>query len=457
MNRKWIVTATVMLALTALACNLPAGLSGETPAPATAAPPTSKPQPTSPPPTVVPTEVPREAPTHPSRPTPAAPASAGILFQDDFSDPDSGWEVGDYDTGSVGYKSGAYFVTSASDGSTMWGVANRSFDDLFIEVDTTQISSPANNNNDYGVVCREQGDGAGYYMLISGDGYYAILVKAAGRDFEPLVDWTKSDIIRQENATNHIRAVCDGSTLALFVNGQRLATAEDDAFSRGDVALTATSYEDEPTETHFDNLVIREPGVLPPPPSPATPSADVLFQDDFSDPESGWEVGDYEGGSVSYESGIYFARSESSGDVMWGVAGQHFTDIVMDVDATQVLGPSNDNNSYGVKCREQPNGGGYGLVISSDGYYSIQIVVAEGDWDPLVDWTTSDVIRQGNGTNHIRAVCDGSHLALYVNGQLLAETTDTTYSEGDIGLVACTLEEDEPTEVHFDDLVVRRP
>ncbi|MEE9617491.1 MAG: hypothetical protein V3T90_10880 [Anaerolineae bacterium] len=259
MNRKWIVTATVTLVLAALACNLPAGLSGETPAPATAAPPTSKPQPTSPPPTVVPTEVPREAPTHPSRPTPAAPAPAGILFQDDFSDPDSGWEVGDYDTGSVGYKSGAYFVTSAGDGNTMWGVANRSFDDLFIEVDTTQISSPASNNNDYGVVCREQGDGAGYYMLISGDGYYAILVKAAGRDFEPLVDWTRSDIIRQGNATNHIRAVCDGSTLALFVNGQRLATAEDDTFSGGDIALTATSYEDEPTEIHFDNLVVRRP------------------------------------------------------------------------------------------------------------------------------------------------------------------------------------------------------
>ncbi len=61
------------------------------------------------------------------------------------------------------------------------------------------------------------------------------------------------------NATNHVRAVCDGSTLALFVNGQRLATAEDDAFSRGDIALTATAYEDEPTEIHFDNLVVRRP------------------------------------------------------------------------------------------------------------------------------------------------------------------------------------------------------
>jgi hypothetical protein len=168
--------------------------------------------------------------------------------------------VGDYDGGGVGYESGAYFVTSLGDGATMWGVANVSFNDVIIEVDVTQVSAPANNNNDYGVACREQGDGTGhgYYLLISGDGYYGI-AKAEDEEFEWLVDWAASDVIRQGNATNHIRAVCDGSTLALFVNGQRLATTEDDTFTGGDIALTATSYEAEPTEIHFDNLVVNKP------------------------------------------------------------------------------------------------------------------------------------------------------------------------------------------------------
>jgi len=259
MDRKWIMTVAATLVLAALACNLPVGPSGETPMPATAMPPAFTSQPTAPLPTVAPTEMPTEMPAQPSRPTPAAPLPTGVLSQDDFSDPDSGWEIGDYDTGSVGYKDGAYFVISASDGDTMWGVANQSFDDVIIEVDATQVSAPANNNNDYGVVCREQGDGSGYYLLISGDGYYAIAKKAEGEDFEWLVDWTKSDVIRQGEATNHIRVVCDDSTLVLFVNGRRLATAEDDAFSRGDIALTTTTYEDEPTEVHFDNLVVRQP------------------------------------------------------------------------------------------------------------------------------------------------------------------------------------------------------
>lgn len=190
--------------------------------------------------------------------TPPPPPPEKPLFQDDFSDPGSGWEVGDYEIGSVGYESSAYFVTSPGDGDTMWGVANVSFSDVIIEVDATQVSAPASNNNDYGVVCREQGDGSGYYMLISGDGGYAIL-KGEENDFETLVEWTESDVIRQGNATNHIRAICDGSTLVLFVNGQRLATAEDDTFTGGDIALTATSYEAEPTEIHFDNLVVNKP------------------------------------------------------------------------------------------------------------------------------------------------------------------------------------------------------
>ena len=74
-----------------------------------------------------------------------------------------------------------------------------------------------------------------------------------------LVDFSESDAIRQGNAANQIQATCDGSTLELSINGQRLATADDSTFTSGDIALTATSYEDTPTEIRFDNLVVRQP------------------------------------------------------------------------------------------------------------------------------------------------------------------------------------------------------
>jgi hypothetical protein len=193
---------------------------------------------------------------------PPSPTPANIYLQDDFSSADSGWEIGDYDFGSVGYKEGVYFVTATIIEVPMWGVANRSFDNVVIEVDATQVSAGPANNNVYGVVCREQGDsfGNGYYLRISGDGFYQI-VKAEGEggQFQALVDGMDTDAIHQGNATNHIMAVCNGSSLELFVNGKRLAGVEDNTYSSGDVALTATSYENTMTEVHFDNVIVREP------------------------------------------------------------------------------------------------------------------------------------------------------------------------------------------------------
>jgi hypothetical protein len=47
-------------------------------------------------------------------------------------------------------------------------------------------------------------------------------------------------------------------------------------------------------------------------------------------------------------------------------------------------------------------------------------------------------------------------LALYCNGELLAETTDSTFAQGDIALVASSFEA-EATEIHFDNLKVYEP
>jgi hypothetical protein len=180
------------------------------------------------------------------------------LFEDDFSDTSTGWEVGDYDTGTVGYKGGTYSVVAFGDGDTMWGLANRSFDDTDVEVRAEQVSAPSNDNNDYGVMCRVQTNSDGYFLLISGDGFYTIL-KRSNEAFTPLIDWTQSSLIRLGNTSNDIRAVCDGSTLSLYVNGQLLGSTSDSEFSQGDLALTATSYETESTEVLFDNIVVTRP------------------------------------------------------------------------------------------------------------------------------------------------------------------------------------------------------
>jgi len=182
----------------------------------------------------------------------------GVLLQDDFSDPNSGWEIGEFDGGSIGYKDGVYFVISSQKSTAMWGAAQQVFKDVVIEVDATPVRSPSNQNNDFGVMCRLQFNGDGYSMNISADGYYSIQI-AQNDQFTDLVEWMESSAIRTGNVTNRIRTVCDGNKLVLFVNGTLLAEVTDNTFSEGDVALSATTYENDLTEVHFDNVVVRTP------------------------------------------------------------------------------------------------------------------------------------------------------------------------------------------------------
>ena len=190
---------------------------------------------------------------------PSNESSGETLFSDSFADEASGWEIGDYPGGRVGYWNGTYYVTSLGDGSTMWGVANRGFDDVAIKVRSQQVSAPSNDNNDYGVMCRASQDGEGYFFLISGDGYFAILSGDASEEFDHLIDWTSSNVINQGNSANEIQATCDGDNLSLRVNGELLGSVKDSRYKSGDIALTATSYESTSTEIHFDDLEVVRP------------------------------------------------------------------------------------------------------------------------------------------------------------------------------------------------------
>ena len=179
-----------------------------------------------------------------------------VLFEDDFSDPSSGWPEEESDIRRAGYRDGYYFITVLE--GTAWSWPGITHADVVVEVEATQAYAGPGNDNSYGVRCRLQTGGDGYFMRISGDGYYSI-VKRVDDEYEYLVDWTASDAIRQGNSTNLIRAVCDGPSLVLEVNGQVLGEATDSTFTEGDVGFAVATYEDAPTEVHFDNLVVSRP------------------------------------------------------------------------------------------------------------------------------------------------------------------------------------------------------
>jgi hypothetical protein len=183
--------------------------------------------------------------------------------------------------------------------------------------------------------------------------------------------------------------------------------------------------------------------------------SNVLFQDDFSDPSSGWDRITEATGQSDYVDGKYRIFVDDTNTDVWSNPGLDFTDVRVEVDATKVAGP--DDNDFGVTCRTESADNFYFFIISSDGYYGIGKV--KGDQQDLIQMDALqpvDAIKQGGTTNHIRADCIGDALTLYVNGQKINEVHDAEFTSGDVGLMAGSF--DTPgTDIHFDNFQVLKP
>src|SRR4030042_2615043 len=184
-------------------------------------------------------------------------------------------------------------------------------------------------------------------------------------------------------------------------------------------------------------------------------AGNVLFQDDFSQANSGWSQAQLTQGSTGYSEGGYKIYVNEPHTEIWGYPGLHFKDTRIEGEAAKASGLN--DNIFGVICRYQEGKGFYAFLISSDGYYGIARY-QDGRFDMLgaQAMPPTEKIRQGNASNHLRADCAGTRLALYVNGEMLIEQEDKALSSGDIGLIAGAL--DTPgAEIWFDNFTALVP
>lgn len=181
-----------------------------------------------------------------------------ILFQDDFSDPRSGWDRISDPNGITDYADGVYRIFVNTINTDIWSNPNLDFGDVRVEVDATKVGG--SDNNDFGVICRYQDPENYYFFIVSSDGYYGIGRFFQGKQELIGVDaMPPSEVIKKGNATNHLRADCIGSKLSLYVNNQFLTQVEDTAFTSGDVGLLAGSLDSPGVDIHFDNFKALKP------------------------------------------------------------------------------------------------------------------------------------------------------------------------------------------------------
>ena len=439
-----------------LACSLSSS------APAAAPTPTRVP--------LLPTTASTAKPTRPpvgaqALPTPASdeplatlePSSATLdgLF-DDFSDPGSGWDINSGKEGSVGYENGEYVIQVDEVDYSLWANPGVTFDDVLVDV-TTQLadgSAPA----DIGAICRYEDASNFMYGTITSDGFYGIVQMKDG-DFTILTGDGKlqaNDTIRQGDKSNQMQFLCAGNNFALFVNDQFIDAIQADAPASGDVGLIAGTSDQGGARVRFDDFS----AVLPPPGTeigPLSPGDQVVSADDFSEPDSGWDVRETDNGASGYRNGRYFIRVNTPTYQLWSTPGESF-DGVVNVEVVAGLSSGPEENEMGVVCHYQDKGNFIYASIGTDGYYAI--VQIKDDESTILTgagkFVQSDAIPINGESYHIRLACEADTYTLFVNGEWIDAATSTAFTGGEAGLLAGTFDQGE-VEVVFDDFVVSTP
>ncbi|MEA4909477.1 MAG: hypothetical protein VB089_17790 [Anaerolineaceae bacterium] len=185
------------------------------------------------------------------------------------------------------------------------------------------------------------------------------------------------------------------------------------------------------------------------------PQGQVLFSDDFSDPQSGWETWSENGSMVIYQDGGLRILVNQPQYDYWSRPGKRYADTRLEVDAVKLAGP--DNNDYGLICRHKDRDNYYAFLIGSDGYAGV-LKVYQGVYTLLNHQTLEfqAAVNQGPAMNHLRAECIGSTLSMYINEQKVFEVQDQDMIEGEVGVIAGAY--DQPgVDVIFDNFAILQP
>lgn len=233
-------------------------------------PPT--PTPTPPAPTLVPTEAPTYTPAPTDTPQPTPTPEKTVLYQEDFSGDTSDWETGsETKEGGTVVKTVAdekYVVTLSSTSEyfvSIIDVPNFKGKDFVMSVDFTVVDATFSDVSDKLWLSFDvrANDPLYYSFTFFMNEYRLTYSKSWNSDEDKILwDWTPLDGLNLEpGVTNNLQFEANGTTLALYVNGEKINSTTDDSLNQeGGANFTVLlSPANETVAVSFDNLLITSP------------------------------------------------------------------------------------------------------------------------------------------------------------------------------------------------------
>jgi hypothetical protein len=186
------------------------------------------------------------------------------------------------------------------------------------------------------------------------------------------------------------------------------------------------------------------------------PGSSALLEDDFSD--ATWGTGTDADSSVEYQNEtLHFSVSKPLYFV-WSTPNDTVYENIH-IEVTAVNNSADSTGAFGIICHLQDiTDTSYYFAVTGAGEYAIGRYTLTSD-DLLTnggEWGTSSAIPTDADSYRIGADCGNNTLTLYVNGQQVDSVTDSTYTSGMVGLYAWSGEEQNGTDVSFDDFIVTK-
>ncbi len=218
-----------------------------------------------------------------------------------------------------------------------------------------------------------------------------------------------------------------------------------------------------PTETSQPTEAIPSPTqpvstptetALPSPTATTQPTATIAFTPSPNDPvvrlgsadwtdnmdnDNNWPTGADQYTDISFSDGVMFLTGLTTTDG-WRLTWPELTNFYLET--TFQTGNCSGNDRYGMIARvpesRNPNRG-YLVGLTCDGKVSLRrwdaTVGAKGEMANLLPWTAKSAVKAGaNQTNRLGVMAIGDRLIIYVNGELIGEVRDDTFTKGYFGV-----------------------
>jgi SH3 domain-containing protein len=443
--RLSLIIVTLIFILTA------AGCAGNVPA--TITEPASSPAPVA---SAAPSLVSTDTTPVETTPTAVPVSDSNILYQDDFTNPATGWSEDKFDNYFVGYHEPEYYhieITSPNSKTTVFEPQKKSFDDVTIELDVLTVSAKTAAEGDfrYGLAFRR-----------AGDQYYAFTISPRTKKWFVLKNSPSALTVLAEGIDNNIHEVdkddtlrvdAQGSNFTFHINDEIVGQATDSDYASGEVGFYVETFDATNAHIHFDKLTIRKLEM----PAPQDAGSAVLYQDDFTNPSTNWPDRKFDNYFIGYHEPEYYhveVTSPNYKTTVFEPQKKSFNDFTVELQVLTVSAKTAAEGDFR-----------YGLAFrrSGDQYYAFTISPRTKKWFVLKNSPsvltvlaegTDESIHDLDNDDTLRVDAQGPNFLFHINDQLVGQATDSDYAGGEVGFYVESF--DVPNvHIHFDKLTIR--